>query len=112
MSTIFTTLPSQLNKRAVTIERSENLSSHEKEIKEISKEINNDPPAEDTMDTPSKETVNVDDPPSQEDQDDLLEASGNCLMNKNFQWPWLTTPFPDSMLPSCLTAQDGSLQAL
>ena len=44
--------------------------------------------------------VSVDNPPlSGKDQDDMLEATGNCLVNRNFQWPWLTTPFPDSMLP-------------
>ena len=34
-----------------------------------------------------------------QDPDDLLEATGNCLVNRNFQWPWLTTPFPDTLLP-------------
>ena len=38
-------------------------------------------------------------PLSREDQDDLLEASGNCIVNRNFQWPWLSTPFPDTLLP-------------
>ena len=34
-----------------------------------------------------------------QDPDDLLEATGNCLVNRNFQWPWLTTPFPETLLP-------------
>ena len=36
-------------------------------------------------------------PPSQEeDSDEKLEASGNCLVNRNYVPPWLSTPFPDS----------------
>ena len=115
MLTIFTTLSSQLNKRAVMLKYSDKISSHSKEI---SQDTNIDPPAASTMINTSNGTVsvnsenrvdsvghantvvNVDNPPlSGKDQDDMLEATGNCLVNRNFQWPWLTTPFPDSMLP-------------
>merc|ERR1711895_217833 len=65
--------------------------------KEISRDINIDSLAGSTMVNTSNGTVSVDSvgnhPLSREDQDDLLEASGNCIVNRNFQWPWLSTPF-------------------
>ena len=77
--------------------------------KELSRDINIDSLAGSTMVNTSNGAVSVDSvdsvdsvgnhPLSREDQDDLLEASGNCLVNRNFQWPRLTTPFPDTLLP-------------
>ena len=95
--------------RAVMLKYSDKISSHMNNSKEISRDINIDSLAGSTMVNTSNGTVSVDSvdsvdsvgnhPLSREDQDDLLEASGNCIVNRNFQWPWLTTPFPDTLLP-------------
>ena len=47
---------------------------------------------------PSSEEIVID-PFYQEDQNQLLEASGTCLVNRNYIEPWLQTPFPDSFIP-------------
>ena len=39
------------------------------------------------------------DPSYQEQQNQALEASGTCLVNRNYIEPWNTTPFPDSFFP-------------
>ena len=71
------------------MENSETVFSHKKNSPDTSKGPSN-VDSVDSVDTP---------PLSEEEQDALLEASGNCLVNRNFQWPWLCTPFPDSMMP-------------
>ena len=35
----------------------------------------------------------------QEEQNQVLEATGTCLVNRNYIEPWNTTPFPDSFFP-------------
>ena len=80
--------------------RSENLSSQEETVRNPPSEDKvNDPlsqkeaventTSEETVKNPTSKQKTVNDPPSQEDQDELLEASGNCLVNKNYLPPWL-----------------------
>ena len=54
---------------------------------------------EETKESPPSQEETVNDHPSQEDLDKQLQASGLCLVNRNYVPPWLTTPFPDSYIP-------------
>ena len=36
---------------------------------------------------------------SEEEENKRLESSGNCLVNRTFQWGWLNTPLPNSLYP-------------
>ena len=36
---------------------------------------------------------------SEEEEIWNLESSGNCVVNRSFQWGWIHTPLPNSMYP-------------
>ena len=36
---------------------------------------------------------------SEEEENKRLESSGNCVVNRSFQWGWIHTPLPNSMYP-------------